>query len=459
MSLQLNHNTPLLVHAATVSAKKAKQPDVSFILKKTLNAPGTSTEIRKKLSIPEPIPMTPDEALAVLIEDRLSKHQYMKMRLRNKKRNSDIYPTYQRLLDAKLKCRPSGVHISETVAQVPLQNLLDHTVDRIVLMQHEVFKQFSDISEVKLIASYGFDGSSGQSMYKQRFETERSDSTDQSLFVTTLVPLKLLDHLDKVLWINSTPQSIRFCRPIKIEFAKETAAHILEEKVNLDTQISNLKPFMCTVLQERSIKISYDLNMTLIDGKVLNILTGTNSCQCCPICGSKPTQFLKTVDLKSECFQSKPGTLCYGVSPLHAWIRFLEFVLKISYRIGINKWQIRGAKDKSIMETRKYEIQRRLWAEMGLHIDKPKQNGSGNTNDGNTARRAFSNIELFASILNFDKDVLKHFHTILITISCDYEVNVDKFQNYCERAATLYMSKYPWYPMSATVHKILIHGS
>jgi len=28
--------------------------------------------------------------------------------------------------------------------------------------------------------------------------------------------------------------------------------------------------------------------MTLIDGKVLNVLTDTKSTQCCPICGQKP---------------------------------------------------------------------------------------------------------------------------------------------------------------------------
>lgn len=40
--------------------------------------------------------------------------------------------------------------------------------------------------------------------------------------------------------INRSPQSIRFCRPLKIEFIKETRELILAEKENLDTQTRNL---------------------------------------------------------------------------------------------------------------------------------------------------------------------------------------------------------------------------
>ena len=57
------------------------------------------------------------------------------------------------------------------------------------------------------------------------------------------------------------------------------------------------------------------------------------------------------------------------------------------------------------MGARKAEIQGKLGAEVGLHVDKPKSNGSGSTNDGNTARRAFLNTDTFASIVGFDRQV------------------------------------------------------
>ena len=58
------------------------------------------------------------------------------------------------------------------------------------------------------------------------------------------------------------------------------------------------------------------------------------------------------------------------------------------------------------MQQRKREIQEQFWNKMGLHVHKPKSNGSGLTNDGNTARKAFLNPELFASITNVDVDFL-----------------------------------------------------
>ena len=89
----------------------------------------------------------------------------------------------------------------------------------------------------------------------------------------------------------------------------------------------------------------------------------------------------------------------YGVSPLHTRIRFFEFVLSVSYRFGINKWQVRGPEEKEKMAARKADIQGKLWADLGLHVDKPKSNGSGSTNDGNTARRTFLNTDTFVSIV------------------------------------------------------------
>lgn len=110
---------------------------------------------------------------------------------------------------------------------------------------------------------------------------------------------------------------------------------------------------------------------------------------------------------------------------------FLEFVLNISYKIEFKKWHIKGD-DKIEMSKRKKYVQEKFWNEMGLRISMPKQNGSGNSNDGNTARRAFANTKQFASITNFSEDLLNIFHTILITISSNYYINSEKFRLLCE---------------------------
>ena len=57
-----------------------------------------------------------------------------------------------------------------------------------------------------------------------------------------------------------------------------------------------------------------------------------------------------------------------------------------------------------------------------------------------------------------DEELMKKFKTIPKCISSQYQINLDKFEKYRFDTAKHYMSKYPWYPMPATVHKVLIHG-
>ncbi|XP_050746028.1 uncharacterized protein LOC127011840 isoform X2 [Drosophila biarmipes] len=285
-------------------------------------------------------------------------------------------------------------------------------------MQQDVFDIWPDATECTLIVSYVFDGSTGHRTYKQRFQLNESVGLDHSLFVTTVIPLKLMDQHHRVIWINRTPQSVRFCRPLKIEFVKESTALILKEKKNLDVEIENLNVLSYSY-KSNIITVKYQTHMTLIDGKVLNIVTGTNSCQSCPLCGAKPTQLLKTTDFNSPIFNVKSENLKYGVSPLHAWIRFMEFPLRISYRIEVKKWHVKGD-EKLKVSLRRKSIQEKLWIELGLNVDTPKQNGSCNSNDGNTARRTFSTSLKFSAILDLDFKLIYNFYIILIAISSEH---------------------------------------
>lgn len=140
---------------------------------------------------------------------------------------------------------------------------------------------------------------------------------------------------------------------MKIEFTKETTTHIVAEKSDLDRQIKALVPFEYEIDSNKKVTITYELCMTLIDGKVLNVLTGTKSTQCCPLCGATPTQFLTEKKLQSNTFKLKPSSLQYGISPLHGWIRLFEHVLNVSHRIGIYKWHIKDMKYKDFMTARK----------------------------------------------------------------------------------------------------------
>jgi len=68
---------------------------------------------------------------------------------------------------------------------------------------------------------------------------------------------------------------------------------------------------------------------------------------------------------------------------------------------------------------------------MALHVDNPKQNGNGNTNDCNTYRRAFAQPKLLAEILGLDEFLIVYLNNILIAISCHLPIDPTKFKKYC----------------------------
>ena len=46
--------------------------------------------------------------------------------------NCNIWPNYNIILEAKSLCRPNGILLEELSAEVPLQNLLNHTASRLL---------------------------------------------------------------------------------------------------------------------------------------------------------------------------------------------------------------------------------------------------------------------------------------------------------------------------------------
>ncbi|KAK4872369.1 hypothetical protein RN001_014398 [Aquatica leii] len=149
--------------------------------------------------------------------------------------------------------------------------------------------------------------------------------------------------------------------------------------------------------------------------------------------------------------------LQFGISSLHAWIRFFECLLHISYRLDVKKWQSRG-EDKVKVESRKKNVQKGFRQKLGLLVDMPKQ-GYGSTNDGNTARRFFENAEISAGITALDLSLIKRIHVMLQVLSCGFDIDIPMYEAYCIETARLYAQLYPWFCMPTTVHKILLHSS
>jgi hypothetical protein len=240
---------------------------------------------------------------------------------------------------------------------------------------------------------------------------------------------------------------------------KESAEIILAERDWVEDQIKRLGLFTDKLESGLVVTITFNLHLTVIDGKVLSILSEASSQQTCPICGAKPSQMN---DLTNKFEPIGRDKMKYGISPLHAWIRSLEFLLHLAYRDvdNLRIWRVPGGDKNPTLLDRKHVIQDRMLEELALRVDFPKPGGAGNTNDGNTARTVFSlkNRTEVVSILNLEEGLIKDLHIILCVISSHLPIDPTKFGRFCRGVFERYVDKYKWFYLPVTIHKILVHG-
>lgn len=277
-----------------------------------------------------------------------------------------------------------------------------------------------------------------------------SEQDDSSVFMSTLVPLKLTSGNDTI-WTNPKPCSAFYCRPIQFKFIKEMEAVVLAQKTEIDKEIEDLLP-----TEHKTNTVRHELKMTMVDGKICTYLSKARSNATCSLCLAKPTE-MNVLD-KVVTKPVDTGIYDYGLSSLHARINTMECLLHIAYRLDFKQWAARGNDLKEKMASRKKIIQDRFKEELNLLIDVVKQ-GSGTTNDGNTARKFFEDPAKTASITGLDEGLVRRFAVILQAITSGEVIDVDRYKDYAHETAKKYVELYQWYHMSATVHKLLLHGA
>lgn len=445
-----------LTYAAVMSERAAGNNDLSQLIKQATMSPTRASKYRTIISSAEKYTksdkLTVTKALIKYVAADLTREQYNIIRIGLE----DIYPCYSLLQREKKVCYPKDIYVSETKAEVTLQNLLDHTTQRLCLYLEEVLVTATEteMQNMVLICKWGCDGSKAQE-FKQKFE-DKSDS-DAHVFISSLVPLRLMSNVNgtqKVWWQNPAPSSSRFCRPIRIQFVHESNEVTQSEIKHIETQAQSLHPTEVET-SSKVMKCAYTLMLTMVDGKVCNAATNTTSTMKCYICNqsSKDFNMLKTVEESSI----EPNSLQFGLSILHARIRFLETCLHIAYKLPIKKWRL-NPEEKKISAKRKKEIQEEFKHHMGLLVDVPKA-GFGNTNDGNTSRRFFADPETAGRITGIDVEFLKKLKIILEVLASGFSIDIAKFSIYLRSTAELYVKLYNWHPMTPTLHKILCHGA
>lgn len=446
--LREKHTEEELVFATQMSLRMSGKIKESNIVRSISKKDNDIQQNKNKSCLP------PEEGLAMIIDAKLSRQQYEIIRSKDKEK----FPSYKKIQETKTKCYPESenVVISSTEAEIQLQSLLDLTVFRLLEAQKEVFETYS-FKSLTLISKWGFDGSSGQSEYKMKFDDDID--CDSSIFMVSLVPIQLvtndLQGEEKILWKNPRTSSTRYCRPIKFIFAQESKDLVLKEKQLMDDQIMKLINTKCK-FENEVFEITHKLLLTMVDGKICNFVTHNASTQRCYLCNltSKDFNDLPLV-LKSQVDAAKTE---FGISILHGWIRLFECFLHLSYKLSLKTWQARGEESKKVVAEKKKNIQAEFKKKLGLIVDKPKP-GFGNSNDGNTARRFFESYSVSAEITGIDEELIKRFGTIMQTLASGFNINHDKFSKFCLATAERYVNLYPWYPMPVTVHKILIHST
>lgn len=455
-----------LVFATKWKLRKCGNKDAANILQQLLNSPKRSTKIKKSykksLSEEPQQKFSPEEALSLFVSSQLTTFQYSLIRKSAIVKGVKLYPSYHALLSAKKSCYPEDILVNDYSAEIGLQSLIHFTIRRFFLIPNDEMFTFiaeNDVKQLQYVVKWGCDGCGGLPRYKQTGrDVNNLVMDDSSILASSFVPLQLSTIAEyenqRILWQNPRTSSPRFCRPIRIRFLKETADELVKEISYIETQISKLVPTE-VVVRGRTIEVIPKFLLTMIDGKVCNALASNAYTQRCYICGAIPKNMNK-IEHRTEVNEE---TLSWGLSPLHAYIRFMECILHISYRLEVPKWMSRLSDDeKNIVHKKKEKVINDFREITGLLVDTPKQ-GGGNSNDGNTARRFFEDFQTTSQITGVDETLVQRFGIILKTLSCGHPINTSAFNQYTSDTARLYVSLYNWYPMPVTVHKVLVHGS
>lgn len=436
--------------ALSLKYNKDHQKRKADITKAVLNASPLRVK-RIKASIPtpqaDPIKYDSPTALALFLDLGLSKEKYNVLRTSLRSHNIDVLPSYKALTEAKKEAIPRNCQVTETSAEVNLQELMDHTAKRILSSMNDMELQSLPTS-LNMLSKWGCDGSSGQSAYKQTISSADGQTvSDANLFMASLVPLRLKSEITEH-WKNPRPSSVHFCRPILFKYAKESTDLIQTTISSIRNQIEHIRPTVVYIEEKKSVMIQHEFFLTMIDGKVLNEITNTKSTLSCPICKRTQKNFQKEDDSGDE------NNYEFGISPLHARIRCMEFILRLAY--GLHQ-EDETIDKKEAEKRRKTQIQEEFRQQLGLIVDTPKQ-GFGNTNDGNTSRRFFDNPEVTSSITQVDKEIIKRLQVILNALSSKESINANKFDEYAKRTSDLLQEKYSHKLLTPTLHKVLAHG-
>lgn len=277
---------------------------------------------------------TPETALAYMLEQNFSKEGYSLNATDAREKGARIYPCYRQLDGPKAECKPKNItQRSEDEVFVPLQDVLDKTSERLV----DALQWPSDNYE--LFVSLGFDSSSSHLSPNQSFEKNgtKKMSSSLSLFVSCFTLLAMASTTGKNMWINQTPQSVRFCRPIRVCYEKETEESFMREYERLEKEALWIHSHKFKNENGEVSKVKYKISKTLFDGKCVNCILGNKATSRCPVCGRTSGEFK---DQSKDFSPISEDHLKLGLGLLHVEIKCFEQCIHLAYKKKFQCWEI-----------------------------------------------------------------------------------------------------------------------
>lgn len=277
-------------------------------------------------------PLSDLEATALLLHNNITRQAYQNLRDVAKSKEAGFFPSYKIIQDFKQKCEPpsSSLHFSPKAAYVDLEALMHFTLMQLVTLNEEVIESQVDQHPDEVVkcffhSAWGLDSSSSHSNYKQ-FSNQIVD--DSSLFAVYLNPLKLETSDGVELWFNENPQSTHLTRTLFLGWIKETKAstRILIERY--EKQSKQMQSMEINLKSGRRLNVKFCFYLTMIDGKVLIVVTGANNTTMCPLCKAPASIFNNQKALQS--FFCELQFLLLGLSSMHACIKLFEVCLKLA---------------------------------------------------------------------------------------------------------------------------------
>ena len=71
---------------------------------------------------------------------------------------------------------------------------------------------------------------------------------------------------NEIVWLNPTAQSIQYCRPLHIQYRKETVELITKEQKWTQDQIVTLSTHTVSTVKGLTITVKFKMYLTCIDG-------------------------------------------------------------------------------------------------------------------------------------------------------------------------------------------------